>query len=251
MKKILIYSGPGALKAGIQHLITTLNKTLKNPHSIQTIGHKELIKDNWEENTSLLILPGGADLPYVKYLTGLGNAKIRAFVEQGGSFIGICAGSYYAGNFVEFALGSSVEVTGERELSFFQGTVKGPILKPYSYTSHEGSLASPIHWAFPERFNRDQPFFLFYSGGGYFALADTTPNTTILATYSIQGAYPAMIECKVGRGSALLSGVHFEYTPSLLNPNDPFLRAIIPILNSYETERLQLTSYLLERLGIN
>ncbi|MGK5595560.1 MAG: BPL-N domain-containing protein [Parachlamydiaceae bacterium] len=250
MRKILIYSGPGALKAGIQHLMTTLNKVLRDSIEIETIGYKGLVENNWEKQTSLFILPGGADVPYVKYLTGIGNAKIRAFIEKGGAFLGICAGSYYASSFVEFALDSPLEVRGKRELSFFQGAVKGPILKPYSYSSHEGSLASPIIWSFPERFNQNQQFVLFYSGGGYFDLAENTPSTNILATYALQGFYPAIIECKVGKGTALLSGVHFEYDASLLNPQDPFLCDIIPTLSAHESERLQLTAYLLERLGI-
>lgn len=83
-------------------------------------------------------MPGGADLPYCRHLDGEGNRLIRGapfaqparpplatvapyalgaiclpdflsaagYVEAGGSYIGLCAGAYYACSRVEFEPGS-------------------------------------------------------------------------------------------------------------------------------------------------
>ena len=55
------------------------------------------------------VMPGGADRPYCAALNGEGNRRIRAFVEAGGAYLGLCAGAYYASQRVEFELGSRCE----------------------------------------------------------------------------------------------------------------------------------------------
>ena len=162
----------------------------------------------------MFVLPGGADIPYTKWLNGKGNEKIRTYVEKGGSFLGICAGSYYAGNFVEFALGTPLEVKGVRELAFFPGTVKGPILAPYDYETSSGVRAAKISWKGGAPFKTNSTFVVYYNGGGYFAEAAREEHTKILASYSLGNDFPAIIEIQVGKGKAILSGVHFEYDPA-------------------------------------
>lgn len=250
VKKIFIYAGPGALKEGIKHIHFTLQQTVKNSYSIQMIGSRELLESNWEKEASLFILPGGADLPYVKKLNGAGNKKIQSFVEEGGSFLGICAGSYYAGNYVEFAVGSEIEVTGARELGFFPGTVRGPINNEFYYCSHKGSEAASLIWVNPSALLSNKMFKVYYNGGGYFVNAENVKRTTVLATYDGIEQFPALIECQAGKGRAILSGTHFEYDYSLLDSQNPFLAEIIPALKQHQNNRLLLASHLFERLGL-
>lgn len=47
------------------------------------------------------------------------------YVEGGGSYLGLCAGAYYGCSSVEFEPGSSMEVSGDRELAFFPGAAIG------------------------------------------------------------------------------------------------------------------------------
>lgn len=47
------------------------------------------------------------------------------FVTQGGSYLGLCAGAYYACARVEFEPGTPLEVVGDRELAFFPGIAQG------------------------------------------------------------------------------------------------------------------------------
>ena len=39
-----------------------------------------------------IVFPGGADSPYQEKLQGEGNRVIRQFVEEGGWYLGFCAG---------------------------------------------------------------------------------------------------------------------------------------------------------------
>lgn len=246
-KKIFIYCGPGALKDGIHHLIATIKKSAI-PRQVQLIDSKDLLDTNWEKDASLFILPGGADLPYVRKLNGRGNEKIRSFVESGGSFLGICAGSYFAGNYVEFAVGSHLEVQGKRELGFFSGAVRGPVYKEFHYDSNEGSSAISIKWSQQTPFSQNSTFQVYYNGGGYFVDAKDEPHTRVLACYEGLHRFPALIECKVGLGLAILSGAHFEYDPSLFNANDPYLAHIIPPLQQANEQRLKLANHIFSRL---
>jgi glutamine amidotransferase-like uncharacterized protein len=47
------------------------------------------------------------------------------FVQAGGSYLGLCAGAYYACAAIEFEPGSALQVTGLRELHFLHGVAKG------------------------------------------------------------------------------------------------------------------------------
>ena len=44
------------------------------------------------DHAVMFVMPGGADLPYCAALNGAPNARIRRFVEAGGTYLGICAG---------------------------------------------------------------------------------------------------------------------------------------------------------------
>lgn len=147
-----------------------------------------------------IVMPGGADRFYDSELCGIGNANLRKFVEQGGTYFGICAGGYYGGSFVDFAKGTLIEVQEERELGFFPGSVRGPHLAPYEYGSESGALDVLVTWEGGSEL-------VYYNGGGYFVGA----NRGVLATYPDGKA--AIVSCSVGKGKAILSGVHYEYYP--------------------------------------
>jgi glutamine amidotransferase-like uncharacterized protein len=247
---IYIYAGPGTTKDNLKHTTIALDPFLKSYYRIEHIFPEQLINDHWEANTALLIIPGGADIPYTKALNGKGNQKIRTYVEKGGAFLGICAGSYYGGEFVDFAKGATIEVQGKRELSFFPGIVRGPVLAPYDYRTKIGARAAKIHWSDHLGFQNKSVFTVFYNGGGYFVDAKTKKQTNILASYDVEEEFAAIVECQIGRGKVILSGVHFEYDPFLLDDTDDYLQQIIPSLKNENGKRIQLLQHLLERLNL-
>lgn len=248
---IFIYDGPGVSQNSLIQTENTINTFLKSNYLIKRILPEQIIRDDWEEQTALLIIPGGADTLYMHVLNGDGNQKIRSYIEHGGAFLGICAGGYYGGNFVDFAKGTDLEVLGKRELSFFPGTVRGPILADYDYKSLSGARAAKIMLQDSSPLQELSHCMVYYNGGGYFVDADKKNNTTILACYDTEGQKAAIIECQIGSGTAILSGVHFEYDPNLMDANNKYLREILPTLKTENAQRIRLLEYLLGRLNLN
>lgn len=158
----------------------------------------------------LFILLGGKDKLYAKYLNGKYNDIIRTYVKSGGSFLGICAGAYYAGSKVEFAKNTPKEVVEERELAFFNGTVIGPVLGEYFYNSLKGTKAAKINIG-------DRYTYVHYNGGGYFPVSDNT--VEVISYYqnhnNITAILPAIIKIPYEKGMVILSGVHFEYCTAI------------------------------------
>lgn len=89
---VLVYSGPGTSKRGTDLLRESLRSLLSDSHDVMLAGPKLLSEQPWEESTVLLAFPGGRDIPYLAELGGATNARIKTWVEQGGRYLGICAG---------------------------------------------------------------------------------------------------------------------------------------------------------------
>lgn len=142
--RVLVYSGEGAGHRSIRSAVESLTKTLHV--TVDTIGTKELLQGTWVEDCRMLVMPGGADLPYCKALNGTGNRIIRGFVTSGGSYLGLCAGAYYATSFVNFAKGEAMEVIGPRELAFFAGRATGPAYSGFDYASERGAVAARLEF---------------------------------------------------------------------------------------------------------
>ena len=59
----------------------TAEKKLELPFS--QIKSEDIL-DGVLQGKNIFVMPGGADLPYCKKLNGIGNEKIRKFIEDGG-----------------------------------------------------------------------------------------------------------------------------------------------------------------------
>ncbi len=171
----------------------------------------------WMTEYDKIVIPGGADCPYHKKLKGPGCRNIKRFVEDGGTYIGICAGGYFGCKKVEFALGTDLEVNEYRELAFFPGVARGPMLKPYVYDSEDGASAAKIRSSID-----GSVFYSYHNGGSSFILDGIDRNgIEILAEYVDENNVPAVIRCKYGKGQAILSGIHFEADQKLLYSTSP------------------------------
>ena len=208
-KILLIYSGEGADPVSLHSLIFSLqrNQTLKD-YKITLTDHTTLLSQLSKKEVKLLIFPGGRDLPYHKRLQGKKNAKIREFVEQGGQFLGICAGAYYGCAEIAFDEGGKHEICQLRELGFFPGKATGPVFNAasFSYTSYAGAQLVNIQ-------TPSGLFTSYYHGGCHFQKAGLGQNAYSLWSYSDHKEQPAaLIKCRVQKGSAVLCGVHPEYS---------------------------------------
>lgn len=214
MSFILVYTDKGACPLSVKSLLHSLAKL---PHPVKTVDSQFLSTQEWEKDSTLLIMPGGRDKPYQTLLQGHANQKIRAFVRQGGSYLGLCAGAYYGCSSIEFEKGTSLEICEERELKLFPGIAEGPAygVGYFQYESTSGSrLASLI-------LNNNQKCSIYFNGGCFFT--HLNKQTTILARYAdITDQPPAIIHTQFGSGNVILSGVHPEFTASALPPTHPF-----------------------------
>lgn len=243
-KMIYIYQDEGVSSQALHHVMHTLKAVLPSSFIITTIDAKGVIKNDWSRDAVLLVMPGGADLPYAKKLNGIGNDYIKHYVQSGGSYLGMCAGAYYAASYIEFDKNGSLEVVGARELAFFEGKMIGPILASYDYKTERGARAAKINLSL----SKVKEATVYYNGGGYFEHANTIKNSTVIGFYKNQ--QPAIISIHYGQGHVVLSGVHFEYDAALLDAQDPYLEKIIPELQSSNQNRLILVNEILKELHL-
>lgn len=71
---IYVYTGPGASESSLKHTFHTLQQLI-DPcfHTIKKINPKEIKNTKWNSEAILLIMPGGADTPYMKHLSSDGK----------------------------------------------------------------------------------------------------------------------------------------------------------------------------------
>ncbi len=200
MQNIFLYCDTGVNKYLLQKLVRQLNKKA----NCIPIKAQEVINSDWAQKAHLFIIPGGRDLPYVSKLKNAGTEAIRNYVLRGGNFLGICAGAYFASSYVEFDKGGPLHVEGARDLRFFSGRAIGPIFGTFSYKNRCGAEIIPISYH-DERTKISA--MCYYHGGCYFEELKS-PSHSVLATY--KNGLAAIVRRPVGKGQAVLSGVHFE-----------------------------------------
>ncbi len=218
MKKIFIYCDTGV--SNNKSEIFSFVDDYKGSYEAHYIDAEEIKTGLWRTSAACFIVPGGADRFYSNKLNGMGNREIKSFVHDGGLYIGICAGSYYAGKEICFDLNGPLEIVAERELAFFPGKVIGPLLSRYEYNSTSGARIAKIKLTSVEQ--ELQPINVYYNGGGYFANAEKFNQVNIIATYQNKGFenMAAIIECSVGKGKAILSAVHPEISVNYFANNN-------------------------------
>lgn len=202
----------------------SLRRLLAPNYAVIPIGEAVLLKEPWAPTCALLVIPGGGDLGYCRVLNGEGNRRIADFVRRGGSYLGLCAGGYYGSRRCEFEVGNTpLEVIGSRELAFFPGTCRGGAFKGFAYASERGARAARLRLA-TELVQNKMPAEMacYYNGGGIFVDAEECKDNKVqvLASYcdelDVEGGKAAVIQCSVGDGTVILSGIHPEYAHPFL-----------------------------------
>ena len=186
------------------------------------ITGEQIIKEPWPQTCAALVFPGGADQAYSRVLNGLGNSRIRHFVERGGVYIGFCAGGYYGSQRCEFEVDNKpLEVIGARELAFFPGIARGAAFPGFVYNSEEGARAAELRIDLKSRagFELPETFRSYFNGGGVFVNAPQCKDhhVEVLASYTESLAVDpgegsaAVVYRRIGHGNALLTGSHPEF----------------------------------------
>ncbi|CEP62548.1 biotin--[acetyl-CoA-carboxylase] ligase BPL1 LALA0_S05e08086g [Lachancea lanzarotensis] len=255
---VLVYNGPGASPDSVKHTLVTLRRLLEPLYAVSTVNARILKTEPWAGKTSAVVFPGGADLPYTKECASV-MPQIKKFVsKQGGSFIGFCAGGYFATDRVEFAVHDPLlEVTGARDLKFFPGVGRGPAFHGFKYNSEAGARAAQL------RLPNGEEFKTYYNGGCVFADAEKYDNVEVLASYTEPLDVPfsqdpatlgaAAVLCHYGKGKALLTGPHPEYVPKLLQRahDGDYNSSVVNVLMEYEDSRLKFMKDALTKVGLH
>lgn len=200
--------------------MNSLRRLLSPNYAVIPVAEAAILKEPWPPTCALLVIPGGADLGYCRVLNGEGNRRIAEFVRRGGSYLGLCAGSYYGSSKCEFEVGNkSLEVVGSRELRFFPGICRGGAFKGFEYRSEKGARAVALQVE-KESIRAKMPgtFTSYFNGGGIFVDAEAFKNqkVEVLASYKDSldidegGGKAAVVLCHVGEGKVILSGPHPE-----------------------------------------
>jgi biotin--protein ligase len=83
--RVAVYRGEGAGWRSVQSTVASLARLLPREHyEVVTLAPAELVAGGWQAACALLVMPGGADLPYCKRLNGTGNALIRGAAAHSG-----------------------------------------------------------------------------------------------------------------------------------------------------------------------
>ncbi|KAB8338864.1 hypothetical protein FH972_021808 [Carpinus fangiana] len=260
---VLVYAGTGSSLESVRHCIYSLRRLLSPTYAVLEVTGDTLIKEPWTQACALLVFPGGGDLGYCKTLNGAGNRRIRRYVHAGGSYIGFCAGGYYGSARCEFEVDDEdLEVVGPRELQFFPGTCRGSAFKGFKYGSEIGTRAAEIkvnRKAFGSSGILPQLFKVYFNGGSVFVDAQTLKSRGIevLANYTEEldvdggAGSAAVVYCKAGEGTAILTGPHPEFASANLSKHakdmDP---AVVDALEADDGSRAAFFKSCLIKLGL-
>ena len=206
-------------------------------YQVKIISALELKAEYWTDDAALLIIGGGADIYYTRKLNGQGNTVIKRYIDNGGKYLGICAGAYYACNAIEFAVRTKLELIGDRELKLFNGKAIGPLFNKYSYQDNSGATPAIV------QVNRIGTLPIFFNGGCYFSNGDCK----VIAHYS-ELNLPAIISVK--NDHVILSGVHFEYDPVTMDYSDIYLSKVAKVLLPAEILRQTLVCHIFHLLQL-
>ena len=243
---ILIYDD------GVQnnsHLMRALNKIFPTK-TVRFCGAWD-IQNDILNGIKLLIMPGGADLYFCEKLNGACNTKIRDFVAAGGSYLGLCAGAYYACASLNWNHG---EIDGARELALYEGHATGPI---HDFIEDTDNIydTSWINAALIT--TKTESFMALYNGGPIFT-EPTDKNATVIARYhDLNGAPPAIISGVYGKGRYTLSSPHIEKFGHLLwdglyrhlNKSYEHNKKVMTTLSPYENKQNQFFKTIIEELS--
>ncbi|MEH6826215.1 MAG: BPL-N domain-containing protein, partial [Motiliproteus sp.] len=158
----------------------------------------------------MLILPGGYAYDYKVALNNNGNQHIRDFVANGGAYVGVSAGAFYASDVIVWQ--------GERfdhPLNLFDGVTDGEIVEIAPWPDYAITLIDIEPNV--EHVTDNQPAtedVLFFGEGMMQPSSDSTQTVRVFASWRVPGTrydgQPAIIGFDYGTSRALLIGTHLE-----------------------------------------
>lgn len=152
-----------------------------------------------------------------------------------------------------------MEVSGSRDLKLFPGTCRGAAFEGFQYGTQKGVRAAAMK-VNTEKLKSASDFHCYYNGGGVFVDAEKYANdgVEILAEYEEDIRVDsglgkaAVVYCKVGKGCAIVTGPHPEYSSVALSPTEEWQEKSVvrDILKTNESQRLNFMRELFIKMGL-
>jgi len=225
---------------GVEVILVTakeLPKTLQDPNCRLLVTNLDVTS---KVEVGIQVMPGGRDRPYQASLGEEGARRIRQFVEQGGSYLGLCAGAYFASARVLFQPGTDMEVDEQRPLAFFPGTAWGAVTGPeFKYSSEAGTAGV----------NLGSDLIVYYNGGCSFkGEEEVFGDCKVEASYEeVEGRPPAVLSRTLAEGRVILSGVHWEISANMAQEEGTEAR-VVKRLQVGETQRKRFAEKMMKYL---
>lgn len=232
MKRFGVYADKGADPFTLACLFEALTECPGGRWDIVPVQAEQIGSEGILETLDVFAMPGGPDRSYCESLNGAGTAALRAFVEEGGRYLGICGGAYFACAGLDFSGKVPGVIRERRELALFPGQAVGPLTElaaPFDDTYRSAAIVG-LDMACGGEGNS------FYMGGPFFAPAPEYGSYEPLAFYSGVEAVRSLaaIFQPVGEGGAVLCGAHPEVRAVHLEKRRGDLRAENAFRNSDE-----------------
>lgn len=251
-KTIAVYTGPGTSTG---NLVPRLRESF-NAIAIRQTGAADIHDpQTLNEDTLAFFLPGivGEDSPYTRELGPRGNAAIRRYVEEGGVFVGVCAGAYYAcADIVYDPPWRVTRKTSRPGLDFFNALAKGPL--PGLGTAGDDywfSDCSMTRISYKGKNGATRTTGIAYGNGPALFPYDENDDLEVLARYNdVPGQPIAVAIKKVGKGLAIFLGVlpYIGYDAALANAKIPVLQHLMETLQPHEQGRAELWDTIVSRI---
>jgi glutamine amidotransferase-like uncharacterized protein len=172
----------------------------------QTVAlvNSDYINNEGLDDFRILCVPGGNMHQYAQDISSKGMENIEAFIRDGGSYIGICGGAYFASEKVIWQ-GDQLPM---KFLGVFLGTAEGPIHEIVPYPDYNMCKVNIMDSMHPITQSEPNSTWMLYYWGPVL-LPNEDANVTILGKYD-DVDQPAMLAFDYGLGRVFLVGTHPE-----------------------------------------
>ncbi len=179
--EILLFEGTGTSPNDVKALEAILESNHLDYATVNSSRLNEMGEARMR-GYRLLIVPGGNFIKIGDSLSARTTAKLRSAVQNGLNYLGFCAGGFFAGN----SRYNGLNLTSGVQFHFYSADARG-VRKAAVAITLAGAPTLDQYW-------EDGPEF-----SGWGAVVGKYPDGT-----------PAIVEGEVGKGWAILSGVHPE-----------------------------------------
>ena len=174
------------------------------------------IIDGCLDNFDVLCWPGGDYPSFWTEMGSDGKIAVQDFIQNGGGYLGVCAGAYYACDYIVWMddpafPAPDFKVEGdELNLDLCDAVAWGPIFEivPRPDPGHDMTRINIVNHNHPITDNLPDQMQIFYGGGPYF-VPNAGADFTVLGIYD-ENDTNAIVTCNYGNGRVFLIGPHAE-----------------------------------------